>query len=112
MAEQIFEIVRGDRSPSLRMNLQDGAGNNVSIVGQTATVISLRNLKTRGVVITDQAVTVNTESSGDVQYDWAAGDTDIGGDYITQVKVTIAGKDRTFPVRSHRLIVRIVDALT
>lgn len=96
-------IKTGDLYPPLIATLTDSAGV-VNLT--TATSVTLRMTNRIGANVIDDAVcTVTNAASGEVQYDWRAGDTDAAGIYYCEFHVTFAGvMPTTFPNDSYHIV--------
>lgn len=95
-----FQIKQNDTSPAIRAALKDG--NNSAIDLTDATVrFHMKDLS--GTVIVDaEASVISPATSGIVQYDWSAADTDTAGSYYAEFEVTYANaKIETFPNNSN-----------
>lgn len=98
---ETFSIKRGDTAPALGAILKDG-DTAVDLTGKTVEFV-LRQLicvdgvlKDGPVVISGPAVVVDAPT-GDVRYDWSAGDTDVEGQYRAEFKVFSGGRHTTYP---------------
>lgn len=96
----VFTIHRGDTGPAFEKSLNDSLGQPVDITGFTEVDFHMRDVDYNTVVDDDTtgAVEVVTASSGDVLYQWQAGDTDTLGSYKAEFVVTFSdGTTQTFP---------------
>lgn len=91
----IVMMARGDRLPVLELQLRNENGVAVNLTGAGSVVFTMTHERTRRVV-TGVADIVDADE-GRVRYEWAAGDTDVGGYYIAKVVVTFGGLAMTFP---------------
>ncbi len=94
-----FVIAQGDREPSISDILtdQDDTPKNLT----AGSIVFRRRLRPGGVKVENAAIIVGDPTLGQVQYDWAPGDTDTPGVYDYQWVVTIAGKESTFPSNNY-----------
>lgn len=96
-----FEIARGDRLPYLRVQFRNDRGYAVNLTG--ATVVFVATHERSGRIITGPSVVVVDggagidATDGIVEYRWAAGDTDHGGDYVAKFVADFGGLQMTFP---------------
>jgi hypothetical protein len=94
-----FQIKRGDRLPVLAATLSDQSGA-YNLTGATVAMSLYRrptDPKGTGVLVFTKAAAVTDAAAGEVEYQWAAGDTDIAGSYYAEFIVTVSGKELTFP---------------
>jgi hypothetical protein len=90
-----FHIKAGNLAPSLVADLSDSNGNPVDFTGATVT---FRMTDANGVpVINGASAEVVGSVPGRVRYNWAAGDTDVEGDYSAEFIVTASGVEQSFP---------------
>ena len=76
-------MTQGNRLPSIKATLMDADGA-VNLTGYTVKFVMSRN----GVQKIATACTVVSAATGEVQYDWAAADTDTPGQFIAQFEVS------------------------
>jgi hypothetical protein len=95
-----FNIKQNDTSPSLRATLKDGNNSAVDLTGAS---IRFHMVSLDGTAVVDSAATViSPASSGVVQYNWVAGDTQTAGAYNAEFEVAFSnGKIETFPNDSY-----------
>lgn len=98
----VFEIKRGDTAPAFEKSLNDDLGQPVDITGFTEVDFHMRDVDFNTVVDdnTAGAVSVTAAVSGDVSYQWQAGDTSDLGSYKAEFVVTFSdGTTQSFPRR-------------
>ena len=95
-----FNIKQNDTSPSIRATLKDGSNSAVDLTGAS---VNFHMVSLEGVTVVDSAaVIVDPSTSGIVQYNWVAGDTQTAGAYNAEFEVTFSnGKVETFPNDSY-----------
>lgn len=84
-----------DRLPKLRATLMDGNGP-INLTGATVKVWFRLKAGGEGSERSGNCTIIDPEN-GVVEYAWAAGDTDVPGDYYVEFVVTITGMTMTFP---------------
>lgn len=105
MTTYAFTVKQGDRLPDVEAVLRDRDG----IVDLTTALSVAFHMSQRGGTKTvNGAGSVTDAAGGAVRYQWAAGDTDTPGVYLTEWEVTFPGpKTMTFPNdRDDLLLVR------
>jgi hypothetical protein len=95
-----FYIKQNDTQPSISATLtEDGVA--VDITGATVTFVMRPRLCRHQVPAAnpkvEAAATVVDAATGQVRYDWAAGDLDTEGLFDGEFKVTLAGAVTTYP---------------
>ena len=99
-----FKIKQNDTKPPLRVTLKDSDGLPADVPGASV-VFSMRVQPTGTTKVDKQAVTVNDASSGDIQYDWTATNTNTADVYEGEFQVTYADTSvQTFPNDGYILI--------
>lgn len=86
MANPTFTIGLGNTAPSLASALLDGASDAVNLAGASV-VFTLYELGGETIAFS-AAAAITSSSSGRVQYNWQAGDTDVRGHYLGRFTVT------------------------
>lgn len=98
-----FEIKRGDRRPTWRVNLTAN-GVPVDLTGALAVRFTM-DTAAGGASIVRQPMTVVNAVNGLVEYAWAAGETNNAGNYNAEVEVEwTVGVFTTFPSKGYFLI--------
>lgn len=93
---QTFVIKRQDRRPVLRAQLLDENDAPVDLTGASVRFLMTNKLGQAPVVNAPAAIV--DPASGTLEYQWAAGDTDVPGCYVAEFEVTFPdGTKRTFP---------------
>lgn len=90
-----FSIKRGDILPKVRANLYDETGAAIDLT----TAVSVRfhwRLKNGGPGKSG-ACTILNALTGDVEYGWVAGDTNVAGVYQGEFRVEFSGGKLTVP---------------
>ena len=96
-------ITQGDTLPALEYTIEDEDGT-VDLTGATVE-IHLRPVD--DTTTTTLTATISDAASGEIEYEWAAEDTDTAGLYVAEFEVTFDdGSVRTYPI-DRRLMVRI-----
>lgn len=97
-----FNIKVGDRLPALPLTLIGADGEPLNITDATSVRVRMwipHRPGARAYVVDAVPVTVDA-ATGSLRYDWAAGDTDVCGEYAVDVLVTWSGGRRqTFPTQ-------------
>lgn len=89
-------IKRGDTRPYFSVTLVDGFGEEVILNVDDTVRFSMRD--SSSTVIVNRQTAAFTPGSGDVEYRWQVGDTDVAGDFDAEWEVTYAdGTVQTFP---------------
>ena len=106
MATEFFYVKQGDTLPLFRTTLKDAAGVGVNVTGSTVK-LTLTNVETKAVKITEAAVALIDASNGVVEYTWVTNDTDTAGTFSAEFEVTTGGGAiHTFPnARQNQLLV-------
>lgn len=93
-------IKQGDDNPPLRITCEDENGLPVPLTG--ASGVAFRLLAAReDVVLFEDAAVITDSDAGEVQYNWAEGDTDEPGTYRAVFRVAFPDGPMTFPTRGH-----------
>jgi hypothetical protein len=93
---------QGDRLPVLEyVALEDEDGQAANLTGATAAVFVFRKRTSAAATAVSAAATIVNAETGELRYDWAAGDLASAGNYYGEFRVTIGGVDRTFPQRGY-----------
>ena len=106
MAAELFYVKQGDTLPLFRNTLKDAAGVGVNLTGSTVK-LTLTNVETGILKITEAAVVIITALSGIVEYTWLTADTDTAGIFSAEFEVTTSGGAiHTFPnAKQNQLLV-------
>lgn len=105
-----FEIKANDRKPSITATLGFEGGGSPDLTDATVQFIMRAADPTVGTVKVKSSAVIVTPETGVVRYDWAAGDTDIPGEYHAEWEVTFAdGLPQTFPLKTYHSITIIRD---
>jgi hypothetical protein len=109
-----FEIKENDTLPKIQYQLQDSVGN-INLTG--ATVLFIMSLTKGGTPKVAAAATITAPTTGMVEYQWLAADTDTPNDpddeadvYLAEWQVTIGGQVITVPNDGY-ITVRIIPDL-
>lgn len=103
----MFTIKQNDTSPALRADLKNSAGAAVNVTAATVRFLMRPSGETTPKV--DKPGVVISGTTGTVQYDWDAEDTDTSGSYDAEFEITYAdGKIETFPNGAY-IKIKIVD---
>lgn len=106
-----FYVKQNDTAPSIRATLKDGDDDVIDLTGATVRF----HMRTIGgtTAKVDSAVTViSPATSGIVQYDWVADDTDTIGTYQAEFEVTYSdSRIETFPNNGY-ITIEIKDDIT
>lgn len=105
-----FTIKRGDRLPTLLVDLRDGEGEPADLTeAQTIRFIMRLPGDTTLKVSSTAVAVVGDPTAGRVEYEWEAADTDTAELYEAEFEVTYtaSGKKQTFPNDDHRLLIRV-----
>lgn len=99
MAHIDFWIKKGDRRPYLKGVLKDENGDVIDLTVANAVYFSMETRDSETPKISRQAAEVVSAVDGEVQYKWAAGDTDTPGIYFGEFVVDWSGSadDLTIP---------------
>jgi len=98
-----FYIKQNDTGPVLRATLTDSDGNAVNITGAS---VQFHMEDLNGNLKVDAACVIVDGTSGIVDYEWVAADTEDSGTFYVEWEVTYAdGTIETFPNRGHRSVV-------
>jgi hypothetical protein len=99
-----FRLKQGDTLPPLKAILASADGTVVDLTNVRTLSFWMRKLN-RTVLLKGSAVVLDPSTNGRVQYDWQAADTQTGGWYFGQFKVTFTdGGAATFPDQDYILI--------
>lgn len=105
-----FYVKQNDTAPSIRATLKDGDDDAIDLTGASVR-FHMRSIGGTSAKV-DSAATVVTASSGIVQYDWVAADTDTVGTYQAEFEVTYSDtRIETFPNNGY-IVVEITDDIT
>lgn len=98
-------VKTGDTHPPITATLTDSAG-----AVDLTTADSVRFVMKSGATVVEGACTVTNAVAGEVEYDWAAGDTDVAGTYEVEFEVTWnVGEIETFPNDGYKEIELLAD---
>ena len=104
MTKTTFEMVKGDRKPSVLATLKYSDGTTVDLTGCTA---KFHMKKGATVKVNASATIISPPTNGQVRYDWIIGDTDVTLEadgyvlYEAEFEITFAdGKVMTFPTKA------------
>lgn len=105
MATPDFYIKRRDTAPSVTGQLTDGDGTVINLAGASVRFKMGPKPPNKGGVI-DAAAVIVDQDTGEVRYDWAAGDlVGIDGDFFAEFEAVLSGGAVvTFPNDGHLLI--------
>lgn len=93
-----FWLKQGDRNPPLIVTLRDSTGAIVDTTTLDTVKFNMRRRSTGNIKLDNATASfLEPRTSGQVQYDWAAGDTDTPGEYDAEFEVIDAGESQTFP---------------
>lgn len=104
---RVQRFKQGDRGLSLYWVAEDWETmESVNLMGFTACQFVFRKRTDAPAAAITGAGVVVTPETGELRYDWAAGNTDIAGEYYGEFKVTlVTGLERTFPQKGYILFV-------
>lgn len=106
--EPDFTLSVGDTGPPITAQLQDAAGAGVDVSGTTVTFRMAPIAG--GEPVVDGAADLVTPATGEVAYEWVAGDTDVPGYYRARWRVAyVSGVVESFP-NDRPLIVLVTGA--
>jgi hypothetical protein len=109
MAET-FHIKRNDRRPVLTVICRDGNGGAIDLSTATAVTFNMKKHSDGTVKIAGGAGTIDSPTTGQVSYAWAASDTNTSGIYLGEFEVTYgANGDETYPNDEPGIIINIQD---
>lgn len=99
-----LEMKTGDLRPIAEAQLVDENGDGVDLTAATEVRFIMR--RENGVVEVDAVATIATATTGQVQYAWTSGDTDVDeADYLAEWEVTWDdGDQETYPNDGYNLI--------
>jgi hypothetical protein len=106
----VFYIKSGDRLPVLRRVLADTDGTPIDLTG--CTVAFSMGEPGISVKVSAAACTIVDAIGGEVEYPWAAADTNTVGTYRGEFKITetSSGKERRVPTRNW-LRIKVVEEI-
>lgn len=106
-----FKIKQNDTSPSLEATLKDGNGTVIDLTGATVN-FHMRQIGKTTVKVDASATVSSPATSGVVEYQWTASDTDTIGVFQGEFEVTYStGAIETFPNGSY-IAIEILDDIT
>ena len=106
-----FHIKQNDTSPSIRATLKDGDGTVINLTDASVR-FHMRTVGGTSTKTDSAASIVSPATSGIVQYDWVAADTDTVGSYQAEFEVTYGDNSiETFPNNGY-IRVEITDDIT
>lgn len=97
-----FTLKQGDLRPALLATFTDATGARVNLTGATV-ILYIRRSATGDLLLAKPSTVAPDQTPeggtrGDVSYSWAAGETDVPGEYVAEWVVTFAdGTIQTFP---------------
>jgi hypothetical protein len=91
-----FEAKVGDTGAALQFHLTDDVGSPADLTGATVT-LSMRPVAGGPLKVAAATCTITDATAGRGEYRWSAGDVDTAGEFLAEVRVTLAGRHRTFP---------------
>lgn len=102
----IYYVSRGDTAPAVTDTLQDYLG---VVVNLTGAAVRFHMVDRNGVVKVNAAATGPSggalDTTGQVQYQWIAGDTDTAGEFLAEWQVTFQnGQVETWPDNDHATV--------
>lgn len=112
MADEL-NIKQYDLQPYYYVTAQDSAGAAINLTGASI-VCTMKNRRTGAVAIDRQSAGINitTPASGQFEYRWQSGETDVAGEYYIEFEITpTSGGKFTLPARSIEAIVMIEPSL-
>lgn len=86
---EVFAIKTSNQRPALAVVVKQ-AGSPLDLTGATAT-FTLKNRDTGAVKVNAQAANITGATAGELEYRWAAGDTDTPGVYEGEFQITLPG---------------------
>jgi len=92
---KIIEVVKGDYGYDFNFTLLDYEGNDFSLVNNTSVTFKAQH-EDSAVADVSGAMTVESETGGEVSYTVADGDFDTIGDWYAEIEVVFSGAVRTF----------------
>lgn len=106
-----FYVKQNDTAPSIRATLKDSDNTVINLTGATVR-FHMRTIGGTTAKVDSAATVVSPATSGVVQYDWVAADTDTVGTYQAEFEVTYSdGTIETFPNNGY-IVVEITDDIT
>lgn len=101
--QRVFRIKQGDRQPSLyHTALDDLTYERVQLQGASGVTFKFRKKTASPSAAVSRAAVIVTAETGELRYDWGAGDTDVAGEYYGEFEVTYpSGGPRTFPTKGY-----------
>ncbi len=104
MSKKTF-LKQNDTAPEFVGTLRDGNGVPVDLSGATARFLMRDGFPPRELKIDQPAVIIDAPN-GQVQYNWAAADTDTAGVFHAEVEITFGtGEVETFPSTGYHQVV-------
>lgn len=92
-----FYVRAGDTLPPIQATLLDPTGAAVDLTGAT---VHFRMHLPGAAYKVDRVATLTSPSTGQLQYSWAAGDTDTAGSYLAHWHITFpGGATQTIPTQ-------------
>jgi hypothetical protein len=88
ISNNLFWIKRGDTRPSIQATITDASGNPQNL--NAATSITFKMVDLDGNVILNKAAAFVDKPNGLIAYNWAVGDTNQSGDFLTEWMITWA----------------------
>jgi subtilase family serine protease len=98
------EFVKGDLLIPLYATLQDGAGQPIDLT-DTTVAFYMKDAVTDVMKVNAAAATIIDAPTGNIKYDWVAGDVDTLGEYWGWFVRTKGGKTGTHPIGKQLFIV-------
>lgn len=91
-------IKQGNLLPTLRAILRDPGGTPAPLAGAVGVFFSMKNEGTGAVTLYREPASIVNPATGEVEYAWKVGETDIAGSYNTEWVVVYPGpKPMTYP---------------
>jgi len=106
-----FYVKQNDTAPSLRATLKDGSNTVIDLTGASVR-FHMRTVGGTSAKVDAAATVISPATSGIVQYNWVAADTDTIGSYQGEFEVTYSDSAiETFPNNGY-IRVEIIDDIT
>lgn len=106
-----FYVKQNDTAPSLRATLKDGNNTVINLTGASVR-FHMRAIGGTTTKVNSAATVVSPATSGIVQYNWTASDTDAVGSYQAEFAVTYSDSSiETFPNNGY-IRIEILDDIT